>query len=179
MYQINSIIQNFQPLAIFIGGSQGCKMTLPSSDIDIVILLDKNKYEYCNKHDFIYHYISSTIEMTINETGLLFMENIIYCQNSKVYLWLQKNMYLLNVLHIINNKCFQEEYYSTADAYKIIAFYNYYYNKNKLLNIRESDCQYHEEYEQIIKQLKTDFTKITINKEQLIENFYDCVRGEE
>lgn len=171
---INDLVIKYKPFAIFLGGSQGCKMTTARSDIDIILIGDK-LYTIKNAP---YHCIGTTIEKDMCNCGMLYIENLLYVCSQQVENWFQQWLKILNIVHLYNNSAYLDEYYHCATTYKIISFYNYYYNDNKLLNIREPDCQYHEDYEQIIRQLKTDLKDISIDKKQLIKSFYDTVRGD-
>ena len=174
---LNKIIDRWSPLAVFLGGSRGSKFSKADSDIDIIIVVDEASFSYCYQTINEIHYITTSIEREMNTSGLLFLEQILYCCTPSLYQWFQHHLQELNTIHLLRNDCYHTAVYSPR-TYKIIAYYNYYYNDNQLLDIREPNCQYHDNYRYILNRLHQDLANVSIDQQKLIQSFYEAARGD-
>lgn len=165
---ISNLIEQYQPLAIFLGGSRGDGLPTEKSDTDLILFSSQSQSNFKEKN---YHICISDMTKTLRSAGLLFMENLLYVKNDNVKTFFQNNLKSININNLWNNLCFKRNFFGSY-SHHIVAFYNYYYDTEELLDIRHINFQNHTRYYEIMDTLKKDYPEPSVEvNEKLIENY--------
>lgn len=169
------LVEKYNPEFIILGGSCGMNMNNSDSDVDIIVV-GKNVDSSFRSDE--YHILFKTISQWFEYLIPTYIENFLYCKKDELKKWLEQNIDVINRHNITKTISYKNNVRFRPDTYIVVSYYNYYFHKDVLRDIRSIQCKEPQLFYDVLQDIKNTPVISQQEKDILFREMLDIIGDE-